>query len=336
MTRIFVYEHISAQGLGREPDSPGHSLFVEGRAMFGATCEDFAAITGVEVLVGSSDDFGKLAAESDWSFVIAPETDGVLLRLANEVERVGGRWLGPSPDAIALASDKFAMYRHWKQRGVRTPETVLVPELPPSWPCVVKRRDGAGSEGMRLVRTEAEYWDLSGSMIAQPFCPGIPVSIAFLIGPHDTIALPPCFQLISTDGQFRYGGGLLPIAPELAARAERLGRVALVGVPELLGYIGVDLILGDTADAREDFAVEINPRLTTSYVGLRAWFDGNLMELLLDLMSRPRELPHSLPRSTIRRVAFSASGNIRIDTFQDHWVAATDPNTAPANPPRAG
>ena len=129
---------------------------------------------------------------------------------------------------------------------------------------------------------------------------------------------------------------MLVLSPELAARAERLGRVALVGVPELLGYIGVDLILGDAADAREDFAVEINPRLTTSYVGLRAWFDGNLMELLIDLMSRPRELPDSLPRSTIRRVAFSTCGNIRIDTVQDHWVAATDPNTAPANPRRAG
>ncbi len=328
MPQIFVYEHITALGLGREAGSPGHSLFLEGRAMLYAICDDLQAIPGVEVPVGGSDDFSNLAAEADWSFVIAPETDGVLLKLAEEVVRVGGRLLGPGPAAIALTSDKYALFRHWQQRGVRTPETVLVPELPPSWPCVVKLRDGAGSEGMRLLRTEAEYGECSGFRVAQPFCPGIPVSIAFLIGPHDSVALPATFQLISTDGQFRYGGGLWPIAPELAARAERLGRAALLGAPGLLGFIGIDLILGDAADGTEDFAIEINPRLTTSYVGLRSWFDGNLAELLLDLMSRPSALPDSLPRSKSSRVAFSTSGNVRIDTTQDHWAA-------PANPHRA-
>jgi len=335
MTRIFVYEHITAQGLGRGPDSPGDSLFVEGRVMFDAIREDFGAIPGVEVLVGSPDDFGKLAAEADWSLVIAPETDGVLLRLAKEVERVGGRLLGPSPAAIALASDKFALYEHWRKLGVPTPDTVLVPESPTGWPCLVKPRDGAGSDGVRLVETAEEYRCFAGQ-IAQRFHPGRPASLAFLIGPRDTIAMPPCFQLISTDGQFRYGGGLLPIDPELAARAERLGRAALVGLPGLLGYIGVDLILGDAADGSDDAALEINPRLTTSYVGLRALFDGNLAEFLLDLTSRPRELPDSPPRSKIRRVAFSASGSIRVDTVHDHWVAATDTKSAYANPPRAG
>ena len=322
MVRIFVYEHITALGLGREAGSPGHSLFVEGRAMFDAIRGDFAAIPGVEVLSGPPEDFGKLAAKADWSFVIAPETDGVLLKLAEEVERVGGRLLGPSPDAIALTTDKYALFQHWKRRGVRTPETVLVPESPPSWPCVVKLRDGAGSEGMRLVRTEEEYQVFSGFRVAQPFRPGTPASIAFMIGPHDTIALPATFQLISTDGLFRYGGGLMPIAPALATRAETLGRAALAGLPGLLGYVGVDLIHGDT----EDFAVEINPRLTTAYIGVRALLDGNPAGILLDLASRPRQRsefardPSLRPRTRpARRVAFLPDGRTRSDPAYDFW-----------------
>jgi predicted ATP-grasp superfamily ATP-dependent carboligase len=76
MTRIFVYEHITAHGIGRDPASPEHSLHVEGRAMFDAIRADFAAIAGVEVLTGGPEDFAELAARGDWSFVIAPETDG--------------------------------------------------------------------------------------------------------------------------------------------------------------------------------------------------------------------------------------------------------------------
>ncbi len=318
--RIFVYEHITAHGIGREPGSIEHSLFVEGRAMFSAIRDDFAAIAGVDVLTGSPDEFAALAAAADWTFAIAPETDGVLLDLAKEVERVGGRWLGPGSEAIVLTSDKFAMFQHWRTYGVRTPQTVLWPELPPSWPCVVKRRDGAGSEGMRLISSEAEYRSVRSAMIAQSFCPGIPTSVAYICDPPElgriSVALPPTFQMISPDGQFRYGGGLIPIEPELERRAERLGRRALRGVPGLLGYVGVDLLLGDAADGSEDFAIEINPRLTTSYVGLRAHLGGNLAELILEIANGSQGAVRVNARG---RVAFSASGNIRVDTASDHW-----------------
>ena len=325
--RIFVYEHITAHGLARDPGSPKHSLFVEGRAMFHAIRDDFAAIPGVEVLTGTPEEFPRLAASADWSVVIAPETDGVLLKLASEVERVGGRLLGPSPAAIALTSDKFALYQHWQRRGVPTPATVLVPDPPPGWPCVVKRRDGAGSEGMKLVESAAEYRTLSGSIIAQPFCAGTPASIVFLVGGSESIPLPATFQCISADGQFRYGGGLIPISPALQVRAEMLALRALEQIPGLLGYVGVDLLLGEAADGTEDSAIEINPRLTTSYVGVRASQEVNLAEMMLDLASRRREPTESGSEQRLRRlppparrVAFSASGNIRVDPYYDFWA----------------
>ena len=328
MLRIFVYEHITALGLGREAGSPGHSLFVEGRAMLDAIRGDFAAIPGVEVLSGPPEDFGKLAAEADWSFVIAPETDGVLLKLAEEVERVGGRLLGPSPAAIALTSDKYALYKHWRKFGIRTPKTVLWPELPKRWPSVAKLRDGAGSEGMKLVKCEEEYAALSGSRIAQPFCPGIPASIAFLVGAKKAIPLPATFQYISTDGQFRYGGGLLPLAKKLNYRAEIMGFSALSSIPGLLGYVGVDLILGDSRDGDKDCVLEINPRLTTSYIGLRALFEVNLAEQLLALnptsqRRKPRDfealscLEQLVPPA--RRVAFLPDGRTQIDPTYCSW-----------------
>jgi predicted ATP-grasp superfamily ATP-dependent carboligase len=84
---------------------------------------------------------------------------------------------------------------------------------------------------------------------------------------------------LSTDGRFQYRGGQVPIAPELVHRAQALAERAVRTVEGLRGYVGVDLVLGETADS--DAVIEINPRLTTSYVGLRALAEFNLAEAML-------------------------------------------------------
>ena len=49
MPRVLVYEYLTALGLGRDPGSPEHSLYREGRAMRDAVADDFRRIPGVEV-----------------------------------------------------------------------------------------------------------------------------------------------------------------------------------------------------------------------------------------------------------------------------------------------
>src|SRR5207248_1800177 len=126
-----------------------------------------------------------------------------------------------------------------------------------------------------------------GPLIAQRYVPGFAASVAFLIGPAQSLPLVPCEQFLSADGRFTYLGGRLPIAPDLAARAIRIAERAVRCVPGLLGYVGVDVVLG--ADGR-DWAIEINPRLTTSYIGLRALARFNLAEAMLAVV-REQPLP---------------------------------------------
>jgi tyramine---L-glutamate ligase len=116
-------------------------------------------------------------------------------------------------------------------------------------------------------------------MLLQPFVAGTPASAAFLVGPGQVLALPPTRQRVSEDGRFRYEGGSLPLPPAEAGRAANLARRAVEAVPGLFGYVGVDLVLAGVADG--DRVLEINPRLTTSYVGLRSLAEDNLAAALL-------------------------------------------------------
>ena len=118
-------------------------------------------------------------------------------------------------------------------------------------------------------------------MIVQPFAPGRAVSVAFLTGPAGRVALPAAQQVLSDDGRFHYQGGRLPLPRDLNERAQRLAGRAVAAVEGLCGYVGVDLVLGAAADGSGDRVIEINPRLTTSYVGLRALARFNLAEALL-------------------------------------------------------
>jgi predicted ATP-grasp superfamily ATP-dependent carboligase len=185
---------------------------------------------------------------------------------------------------------------HLVSRGVPVPPGITLsggarlPEDFP-YPAVLKPRFGAGSLGVERI----ERWDAScvpavdasrgvnhtEGWRLEPFCDGLAASVVCLCGPRQCVALEPCRQTLSNDGRLNYLGGSVPLAPALAERARRLALRAVQALGRARGSIGVDLILGADAAGRDDVVIEINPRLTTSYVGLRRLAEGNLAETLL-------------------------------------------------------
>jgi predicted ATP-grasp superfamily ATP-dependent carboligase len=205
--------------------------------------------------------------------------------LLARLEEANCRSLGSTPAAARLAGDKLRLAARLRESGVPTPPTVVWPAAPAGFPAVCKLRHGAGSQATFRVcnddelrraveETRAESRD---DMVVQPYVPGLAASAAFLLGPGRRLAMPAVAQHLSAEGRFRYQGGSLPLAPELHERASRLAAGAIDAVDGLRGYVGVDVVLGPAGDA----VIEINPRLTTSYVGLRALARFNLAEALL-------------------------------------------------------
>jgi predicted ATP-grasp superfamily ATP-dependent carboligase len=279
--RVFVYESVTASD---DPTLPA-SLRAEGQAMREAILEDFRRIPYVQAV--TTDDaltFPALARPADYTLVIAPELDGQLFALCRQVETDGGQLLGPTSHAVALTADKLRLAEHLIERGVRTLRTTMLGTYAQSFPVVCKPRDGAGSVNTFLVHSEAELLEtrrIAGrELVVQPYVVGQPASVAFLVGPKQTLPLLPAAQQLSTDGRFRYLGGSIPLPPELARRAISVATPAVQEVEGLRGYVGVDVVLGDEGD----WVIEINPRLTTSYIGLRALCRENLAEAMLHVV----------------------------------------------------
>ena len=356
--KIFVYEYICGGGLLASEEPVPESLRREGGAMLAALCEDFQAIEGVEVYTTRDQNCSlelplprhqirvvhdpaeeklaryELAAMADWTVVIAPEFDSILLRLAEEVHEAGGRLLGPGWETIELLSDKDATCRHLARAGLPVPEGLVIApgdSLPQDflYPAVLKPIDGAGSIDTSLVL------DADAAAVIAPsdkrrrlerYVPGRPCSVVVLNGTKERMVLTPCWQHLAENGTFAYEDGAIMGDEDAAYQATVLALAAAETLPDPFGYIGVDMVLSDLAavDGMGDAIIELNPRLTTSYVGLRHAFKENLAEVLLAFVTGGE----SSLTPTNEPMQFNAEGEVTAGTRDsdgrgDHgdWLA---------------
>ncbi|MCI0640601.1 MAG: ATP-grasp domain-containing protein [Gemmataceae bacterium] len=337
--RLLLYEMASAGDL---PNAPA-ALVAEGAAMLSALAEDLAQVSDVDVFTipAASKRRSRLhdgIAQADAVLLIAPEFDNLLLDCVRLVENAGKQLFSPSSEAVRLTADKLALFKHWQALGVPTPAIIAAcrefkvdPTLrvgieskpsPESFPLVCKPRFGAGAQATILVERAEDYcrrveqvateWP-GQEFLLQEYAPGQAASISFLVGPRQTLALPAGWQLQSSDGRFRYQGGSMPLAPALGLRAQRLGLRALEGIAGLCGFVGVDLVLGRAADGSDDRAIEINPRPTTSYLGLRQLAKENLAEAICRLVAGENNVELNWHQGP---VTFQAKRDIQISNFE--------------------
>jgi tyramine---L-glutamate ligase len=269
--------------------------------------------------------FQRLAAECDATLVIAPEFNGILRERCRLVEQLGGRLLGPGSRAVALCTDKLRLAAHLREAGIATiPAELLDWELglsrveagnPPRFPVVIKPRDGAGSQNTWLVNDADEFEKLRRNhasegipqhFIQQPYVAGTAVSVAAIFAPsrRDVQVFVPAAQRLSDDGRFRYLGGRVPLRRTNRESIQTAALTACRSIPGMRGYVGIDLVIPEQ-EPHQPVVVEINPRLTTSYLGYRALAESNLAEWML----RPGRFERGI-RWRDGVVEFDAAGTI--------------------------
>jgi predicted ATP-grasp superfamily ATP-dependent carboligase len=117
---------------------------------------------------------------------------------------------------------------------------------------------------------------------------------------------------------FAYDGGTTPLEHPHAAQAAECAIAVYRALPGLVGYVGVDLVLTEAGPVVTD----VNPRLTTAYLGVRAALDANIAALALEASLGQLPPPPGPPR---RRVRFTADGVV---TCEEGRPAASAPTAA--------
>lgn len=272
--------------------------------------------------------FDRLSNESDATLVIAPETDGVLLQRVQRVQRIGGRSLNCLPQAIELCGDKLSLAEHLSANAISTiPSQVANLDVEPwGWltsSCVLKLRDGAGSaltfpiplgDNARWRQAVREFLasDAGDRAIIQPWVFGQALSVAALCHASGDIEVFPVARQHLQPESFQYHGGSIPASlPENAIAAiQDLVRATCAVAPGLRGYVGFDLLLPD-ADPARPIIVEINPRLTTSFVGYQQLCDSNIAERMLSMLLSDGPQPLSPLGWKRGSIQFAADGTSR-------------------------
>jgi predicted ATP-grasp superfamily ATP-dependent carboligase len=226
-------------------------------------------------------------AASDATWPIAPETGGELERTARAVLEAGRVLLGPRPEAISLAGRKSVTARHLAQAGI-----AVAPCFGPgsTWasidgPWVVKPDDGAGCIGARIfgsrrdaaIATAAALADGAQGLIAQPWIEGDAMSLCVLSTPGRVDVLSVNRQQLRLhDGALELAAidvNCEPVTAPLVGLAQQVAHA----IPGLQGYFGIDFV----RTAAGPVLIEINPRLTSSYAGLKPALGLNVADRVL-------------------------------------------------------
>lgn len=307
--RIFAWEYVTSGGW-RECEG-SRALIAEGAAMLRALVRDLSNLPNVEPVVARDpgieigelqarhetidrenlwESWRRIAAGADAVWPIAPETDGLLERATALAEGAGRPVLNSRPGALATARSKRATARQLGEHGIPVVPCMRFGAAPPGsthgW--IVKPDDGAGATDTYFMADQRslERWrppHAGQNFIVQPFVPGIPISLSMLAQDGAAWLLACNTQDITcADGAFAYHGGTVGGAEARRADLEPLAARIAAALPDLWGYVGVDLVDG----AAGPVVLEINPRLTTSYVGLGESLGLNPASLVLALRER--------------------------------------------------
>ncbi|MCA9127344.1 MAG: ATP-grasp domain-containing protein [Planctomycetales bacterium] len=263
--------------------------------------------------------WGLIARDCDLVVAIAPECDQILQHciasLQSDVGQQNVRALlcNCTGRFLRYASCKWLTAQAFKTVGIRHPPTQRLDAVDCEWiestrACcrildgsarwLIKPFDGADCDGIRLCDANEllaatakalEQREASpANIIVQPYLSGQSFSCSAFVSPSGSVTwLPLTEQRIELVEHVRgfglkyCGGEVLPSAPVDPSLANVLEGALKACSPGAAGMVGFDLVCEDPG--REWTLVEINPRFTTSIVGLQAAYSGNLLAELIEI-----------------------------------------------------
>jgi len=316
--KILVFEYITGGGFNKQelPDS----LVREGRLMLQALLDNLAVINDIEAIVmldwridglvntqgaasaiigaehDTTTEFSRLAEQCDATWPIAPEFDNILQILCQTIQSLDKKLLTSPANVVAITGNKFSTYQHLRQHRIATVSTRILTNGADivdlnyanqnanlhEW--IIKPVDGAGCNDSHII-TGTQNLELislrSDNYIVQPHLDGRKTSLSCLFKEGQGWLLCTNFQQFNViNSQYQLSSIIVNDQPVTTAYQDLVDRIARA-LPQLWGYVGIDLI--ETTE--QTLVLEINPRLTTSFVGIYAATGINVCRCVLQLLS---------------------------------------------------
>jgi len=221
--------------------------------------------------------------------IIAPEEDNILYEIINKLEKQGIKTINCNSEFIKISSNKLKINNylkkssHAKKHIIKTDSNYK--KFPKNKKIVAKIIDGVGSENLFIFNDRHELEKnkkfIKEKHIFQEFIEGNIVSIniisngkkKFIISINEQIYKKKSNNEIILDsiniGKFNYMYDLF----------KTFSSIILNNFEGSYGFIGIDAIL---TDENKILFLEINPRFTTSYIGLSKSLNFNPLQVLFD------------------------------------------------------
>lgn len=251
------------------------TYLAEGKAMLMTLVKSFERI-GHEVIYpknvgvgGFSSYLEQNSKDCDCGLVISP--DEFLYEYTKIVEDSTTN-LGCPSESVRLCADKTRCSAKLSEGGVLVPRIFesCQNDFSKSEKYVIKPRFGCASEDIIIT---SEFMEKDG-FITTEFLEGDHLSVSLVVGSH-VLPITINKQIVDFSDGITYLGGVVPYETEFKEDilSAAIRSVQILGCK---GYVGVDIVFKDGA-----YVVDVNPRATTSIVGVGRVIREEIGDLIL-------------------------------------------------------
>jgi predicted ATP-grasp superfamily ATP-dependent carboligase len=227
----------------------------------------------------------------DYFLIIAPETNNLLYQITKIFENKNLNNLGCSSNCIKKAANKWLLYNNLKNTSIKLAESYLIGENQLDlgrdfFPAIIKAKYSAGSE-LEIIKSTKDFKNLKikdyKGQIIQKIISGIPGSLSIAANTKKIQILSFNKQIINPNN-FSYLGSIINYKFSEENKLNQLAKFIKQKYPNLNGYFGIDFIFNE----KKVYLLEINPRITSSYIGLTKI--SNPAKIILDLAKNKKQI----------------------------------------------
>jgi len=222
----------------------------------------------------------RLIKSFDYVIPILPESKKTLYSYVKFLNNNNIKSIISTPKTISNISDKWLFYKICINYKIKTIPTYLDTKILKG-KVIVKDRFGEGCSYIKLYRNIKYIINnrYDQNKIIQPYIEGQNLSLSVFFNNNSFYLLSVNKQniFLNKDNYLKLKSILVNVTISFEEKIYSLIEKIYNAFPGLYGYVGIDILIKNN----NIFVVEINPRLTTSFAGIKYTKGINLLDLFL-------------------------------------------------------